>query len=102
MIIFFAFPDKAYYTVPEALIPRLYANCILVVLNPRFKIVGGRETYVSSTVFLSTPSYLRNTETHADAANNTHLVTINREALSDGAIEMKGMAPAVFDLGACV
>ncbi len=31
------------------LVPKLYANTVYMVLNSRFQIIGGRDTYMSST-----------------------------------------------------
>ncbi len=31
------------------LVPKLYANSVYMVLNSRFEIIGGRDTYMSST-----------------------------------------------------
>ncbi|KAF8133565.1 hypothetical protein K438DRAFT_1739065 [Mycena galopus ATCC 62051] len=100
LTLFFAFPDRTYYTVPAALMPKLYANSILIILNARFQIVGGRATYASAMDVMSTPTYLRNTETDAGTRNHgsqpSHWVTIDREVMSDGVvdekIEMKGIA----------
>jgi hypothetical protein len=96
LTLFFAFPGHTYYTVPAALMPKLYANSILIILNARFQILGGRATYTSSMDIMSTPTYLRNTETIGSAATRSHLVAINREAISDAEVqndvEMKGVA----------
>ncbi|KAK0451654.1 hypothetical protein EV421DRAFT_1694778, partial [Armillaria borealis] len=48
-ILFIAFPHQTFYITPALLVPKLYANAIYVVLNSRFQIVGGRDTYMSST-----------------------------------------------------
>ncbi|KAJ7467563.1 hypothetical protein FB451DRAFT_1401566 [Mycena latifolia] len=103
-ILFFAFPGKMYFSVSTCLLPRLYGNCILVILNARCQIVGGRGSYSMSMDFSSTPSYLRNTP---PGGNDTHLaIKINQEVLSDtamrGHVEMKGMGVESPDLGACV
>ncbi|KAJ7467567.1 hypothetical protein FB451DRAFT_1401569 [Mycena latifolia] len=103
-ILFFAFPGKMYFLVSTCPLPRLYGNCILVMLNARCQIVGGRGGYSMSMDLSSTPSFLRNTP---PGGNDTHLaVKINREVLSDtamhGHVEMKGMGIESTDLGACV
>jgi hypothetical protein len=77
LILFFAFPGKAYYTTPGFIMPKLYANSILAVLNARFRIVGGRATYISSSDtanILSTPTYLRPRETPASGSRNSSTV----------------------------
>ncbi|KAK0226566.1 hypothetical protein IW262DRAFT_1294738 [Armillaria fumosa] len=49
LILFFAMPGQSFYTTPALLMPKLYANAIYMVLNSRIRIVGGRDTYTSST-----------------------------------------------------
>ncbi|KAJ7473515.1 hypothetical protein FB451DRAFT_1249435 [Mycena latifolia] len=98
LALFFAFPGRTYYTAVAAIVPKLYANSILVVLNARFQILGGRGTYMSSMDVISTPSYLRNNGPGMDASGG-HIsfgqpqVVISREVLSDenfqGPIELK-------------
>ncbi|KAJ6543515.1 hypothetical protein DFH09DRAFT_1390601 [Mycena vulgaris] len=103
-----AFPNRNYYLTPAALLPKLYANCILVVLNARIQIVGGRGTYTSSTDVISAPIYFQNSEPDRGVSNPdsrpSHVVTINREVFSDGDVhdhvEMKVMAAS--ELGPCV
>ncbi len=38
------------------IVPKLYANAVYMVLNSRFQIIGGRDTYMSSTDHMSVPS----------------------------------------------
>ncbi|KAJ7467570.1 hypothetical protein FB451DRAFT_1401572 [Mycena latifolia] len=106
LTLFFAFPGRAYYVTAAGVLPTLYANCILVVLNARCQILGGRATYASSTDFSSTSSYLRNVGTHAASANDTHPVMTHREVLSDTAmydrVQMKSMGINARDVGTCV
>ncbi len=40
--------------------PKLHANAIYMVLNSRFKIIGGRDTYKSSTDISITTTMIRN------------------------------------------
>ncbi|KLO19233.1 hypothetical protein SCHPADRAFT_952843 [Schizopora paradoxa] len=42
VILFFAFPDKTYYTCPGLFLAKLYSNSFLVILNTRVVILGGR------------------------------------------------------------
>ncbi|KAK7013824.1 hypothetical protein R3P38DRAFT_2545648, partial [Favolaschia claudopus] len=51
LVLFFAFPGHTYFGTPALIMPKLYANTILAVLNARFRIVDGRATYVSSADF---------------------------------------------------
>ncbi len=48
-VLFIAFPHRAYFVTPGLLMPKLYANTIYMVLNSRFQISGGRDTYMSPT-----------------------------------------------------
>ncbi|KAK0214042.1 hypothetical protein IW262DRAFT_1322193, partial [Armillaria fumosa] len=48
LILFLAFPHQTFYGAIAVIVPKLYANAILVVLNSRIQIVGGRDTYASS------------------------------------------------------
>ncbi|KAJ7190403.1 hypothetical protein GGX14DRAFT_483216, partial [Mycena pura] len=74
LILFFAFPGKTYYGAPALIMPKLYANTILAVLNARFQILGGRTTASSDTAnMLSTPTYLRPQET-STSANRSNVV----------------------------
>ena len=94
--LFFAFPEQPYYTAPVAIMPKLYANSILIILNSRMRIVGGRETYTSITDMISIPR----TELifAGDGSRASQLVTIAREVRSEGGshesvlVEMKGMS----------
>ncbi len=40
--------------------PKLYANAVYMVLNSRFQIIGGRDTYESSTDISITTTVIRN------------------------------------------
>ncbi len=42
-------PHQAFYMTPAMLMPKLYTNTIYMVLNSRIRIIGGRDTYMSST-----------------------------------------------------
>ncbi|KAK0498688.1 hypothetical protein EDD18DRAFT_46668, partial [Armillaria luteobubalina] len=49
VILFLVFPHKPFYTTPALLMPKLYTNTVYMVLNSRIRIIGGRDTYISST-----------------------------------------------------
>ncbi|KAJ7080924.1 hypothetical protein B0H15DRAFT_474013 [Mycena belliarum] len=100
LALFFAFPSRTYYTAAAAIIPKLYANSMLAVLNARLQILGGRGTSVSSIDMISTPTYLHAAGPGVNASEARHgstvsHVTITREVLSDRSlnedIELKGM-----------
>ncbi|KAK0236466.1 hypothetical protein EDD85DRAFT_938229 [Armillaria nabsnona] len=42
-------PHQTSYIATGLLVPKLYANSVYMVLNSRFQIIGGRDTYMSST-----------------------------------------------------
>ncbi|SJK98213.1 uncharacterized protein ARMOST_01474 [Armillaria ostoyae] len=48
-ILFFAFPHQTFYGTPTLIVAKLYANNVYMVLNSRIRIIGGRDTYTSST-----------------------------------------------------
>ncbi|KAJ6517362.1 hypothetical protein C8R47DRAFT_1000343 [Mycena vitilis] len=48
LILWFGFPGEAYYTCPTSLMAKLYSNTMMVVLNARIKINGGRGVYMST------------------------------------------------------
>ncbi|KAJ7705705.1 hypothetical protein B0H16DRAFT_1482177 [Mycena metata] len=95
LILFVAFPGHTYYTTPALIMPKLYANTILAVLNGRFQILGGRATYVSSSDFnfaitnASFPGLRPETGsgTRDDRSkfksSNSAVIAIHKEALSD-------------------
>ncbi|SJK98177.1 uncharacterized protein ARMOST_01438 [Armillaria ostoyae] len=49
LILFFAFPHQTFYGTPALIMPKLYANTVYMVLNSRIRILGGRDTYMSTT-----------------------------------------------------
>ncbi|KAJ7660331.1 hypothetical protein DFH06DRAFT_1297123 [Mycena polygramma] len=49
LALFYGIPNRVYYTTLGLIIPALYANSILAVLNSRLQIVGGRGTSLTST-----------------------------------------------------
>ncbi|PBK93188.1 hypothetical protein ARMGADRAFT_151634 [Armillaria gallica] len=58
-ILYFAFPHQNFYVTPALIVPKLYANSVLVVLNSRIQILGGRNTYTSSTDISITTTMIR-------------------------------------------
>ncbi|KAJ7769166.1 hypothetical protein DFH07DRAFT_807078 [Mycena maculata] len=99
LIIFFAFPGRVYYLIPAAFNPGLYANTLLVLLNSRFRILGGRSGDLSSTDMLSIPSFRHNNGTvsgsHLIYPGHGPIVSVNKEVFSDverdGQLEMKAV-----------
>ncbi|PBK86564.1 hypothetical protein ARMGADRAFT_531211 [Armillaria gallica] len=58
-ILFFAFPHQTFYGTPSNIISKLYANSVLMVLNSRIRIVGGRDIDTSSTDMSITTTMIR-------------------------------------------
>ncbi|KAJ6580126.1 hypothetical protein DFH09DRAFT_1310070 [Mycena vulgaris] len=69
LVLFYAFPNRNYDLIPGFIIPTLYANTILAILNARIRIVGGRGTYLSLMDMMVTPTFLHTTGTNAEATN---------------------------------
>lgn len=92
LILFFAFPGRTYYVAPGLIMPKIYANSIMAVLNARFNIVGGRSTYSpgsDSTALNTIPScILRDSDgisSIGGCPNNVGpaIVSIRKEVFSD-------------------
>ncbi|KAK0451665.1 hypothetical protein EV421DRAFT_1976621, partial [Armillaria borealis] len=58
-ILFIGFPHQIFFATPGLLVPKLYANCVYMVLNSRLQIIGGRDTYMSSTDMSITTTMIR-------------------------------------------
>ncbi len=58
-ILFFAFPHQTFYEAPAIITAELYANTVLMVLNSRIRIIGGRDTYTSDTDMIITTNMIR-------------------------------------------
>ncbi|PBK86548.1 hypothetical protein ARMGADRAFT_1086393 [Armillaria gallica] len=58
-ILFFAIPHQTFYLAPALLSSEMYANTVLVVLNSRIRIMGGRDIYTSDTVMIITTGMIR-------------------------------------------
>ncbi|PBK91113.1 hypothetical protein ARMGADRAFT_968819 [Armillaria gallica] len=59
VVLFIVVPYQTSYLVLGRLVPKLYANSIYMVLNSRFQIIGGRDTYKSSTDTSITTTMIR-------------------------------------------
>ncbi|KAK0486452.1 hypothetical protein IW261DRAFT_1604592 [Armillaria novae-zelandiae] len=58
-VLFFAFPHQVFYGTPTLIVAKLYANNVYMVLNSRIRIIGGRDTYTSSTDMSITTTMIR-------------------------------------------
>ncbi|PBL03263.1 hypothetical protein ARMGADRAFT_1069822 [Armillaria gallica] len=85
LILFFAFPHQTFYTTPALLMPKLYANTVYMVLNSRFRIIGGRDTYMSSNDMSITTTMIRDiTSRPADGMQRpASVVAISNEEFND-------------------
>ncbi|KAJ7753058.1 hypothetical protein DFH07DRAFT_824512 [Mycena maculata] len=81
IILFLAYPRNNYYTAPLAILPQLYANTILVILNSRIKIAGGRRSETSSDIMSTIPLHFRSIATNAGTEQS--LIIEIRRAVSD-------------------
>ncbi|KAK0451649.1 hypothetical protein EV421DRAFT_1772125 [Armillaria borealis] len=59
-VLFIAFPHQTFHTAPALLMPKLYANAVYMVLNSRFQIIGGRDTYEPPNDISITTTMIRN------------------------------------------
>ncbi|KAK0454346.1 hypothetical protein EV421DRAFT_2029438 [Armillaria borealis] len=83
LILYLAFPHQAFYGPPALVISKLYANTIYVVLNSRIRIMGGRDTYTSSTDMEITTTMMRDITSHStQGAQRTPVVAITKEVFS--------------------
>ncbi|PBL04245.1 hypothetical protein ARMGADRAFT_1070722 [Armillaria gallica] len=91
LVLFFAFPHQTFYGTTSVIIPKLYSNAILVVLNSRIRIVGGRDTYTSSTDMSITTTMMRGissqttegTQPADGMQGQVSVVTITQEVFND-------------------
>ncbi|KAK0498677.1 hypothetical protein EDD18DRAFT_1460743 [Armillaria luteobubalina] len=89
-ILFIGFPGHTYHSAPALLVPKLYANAIYMVLNSRFQIIGGRDTYVSSNDMSITttkrdsfPQPVKGTQPANSMQGQVSVVTIPNEVFND-------------------
>jgi hypothetical protein len=94
--VFLAFPQKPYFVTGTAVLPSLYANTILVLLNARIQIVGGRG-YAPATDMIMSPgiAFQSSGGTVTGISESSPAVTLNRETFAAGetgdAVEMKSV-----------
>ncbi|KAK0241104.1 hypothetical protein EDD85DRAFT_948200 [Armillaria nabsnona] len=65
LVLFFVFPGETFYATPALIMPKLYANTVYMVLNSRIRIIGGRDTYMSSTDMEMTTTTMRDITSHS-------------------------------------
>ncbi|KAK0226666.1 hypothetical protein IW262DRAFT_1431749 [Armillaria fumosa] len=83
-ILLLVFPHQIFYMAASLVISKLYANSMYMVLNSRVQIMGGRDTYRSSTDLEITTTMIRDmTTSHpAQGTQQTPVVAIAEEAFS--------------------
>ncbi|KAJ7625985.1 hypothetical protein FB45DRAFT_1030310 [Roridomyces roridus] len=82
MILFLAFPNQPYYIAAVATLPKLQAIAVLVILNSRMEILGGRGTAMSHDMNSSVRFHGSAVATNG-SERPVALVTIAREVFSD-------------------
>ncbi|PBK86537.1 hypothetical protein ARMGADRAFT_1086385 [Armillaria gallica] len=106
-ILFFAFPHQTFYGTPSIIIPKLYANAVLMVLNSRIRIVGGRDTDTSSADMTITTTMIKDITSQLTESTRptdgmqghvSMLALTKEEALSDDA-EMSLMREKPQEVG---
>ncbi|TFK33875.1 hypothetical protein BDQ12DRAFT_690534 [Crucibulum laeve] len=60
LILFNGISHTAYFIVPGAILGKLYTNSMMVILNSRLEIVGGRHTGQSSSEIMMQPTFRAN------------------------------------------
>ncbi|KAK0486831.1 hypothetical protein EDD18DRAFT_1466758 [Armillaria luteobubalina] len=87
IILLFAFPHQTFYVAPALVISKLCANSMYMVLNSRIQIVGGRDTYTTSTDMEFTTTMMKDITSHstqsaqrAPVISKTEVVFITSDA----------------------
>ncbi|PBK84754.1 hypothetical protein ARMGADRAFT_604348 [Armillaria gallica] len=85
VILFLVFPRQTFYMTPASLMPKLYTNTIYMVLNSRIRIIGGRDTYMSSTDMSITTTMIEDVTSQSGDGmqGRAPVVTISNEAFHD-------------------
>ncbi|KAK0454316.1 hypothetical protein EV421DRAFT_2029411 [Armillaria borealis] len=90
LVFFFVFTHETVYMTLAIIMPKLYANTVYMVLNSRIRIMGGRDTYTSSTdmelattlIMESTPHPMQGTQRTDGVQGQVTVVTITKEVFS--------------------
>ncbi|KAJ7656107.1 hypothetical protein DFH06DRAFT_1200129 [Mycena polygramma] len=89
LILWFGFPGQAYYTCPTSLMAKLYSNTMMVVLNARIKIAGGRGTYTSVVDMASTGATLGRFRASPAVHVSVSKEAFNARGQTESELEMK-------------
>ncbi|TFK33881.1 hypothetical protein BDQ12DRAFT_657512 [Crucibulum laeve] len=79
LILFNGISHTAYFIVPGAILGKLYTNSMMVILNSRLDIVGGRHADQSGSEIMMQPSSFRANlqESHSRRAESEHGVSLS-------------------------
>ncbi|SJL07148.1 uncharacterized protein ARMOST_10491 [Armillaria ostoyae] len=85
VILFFVFPHQTFYMTPALLMPKLYTNTVYMVLNSRMRIIGGRDTYMSSNDMSITTTMIRDVTSRSGDGmqGQAPVVTISNKIFHD-------------------
>ncbi|KAK0195999.1 hypothetical protein F5146DRAFT_313729 [Armillaria mellea] len=82
LIFFLVSPHLAFSQTPALVVSKMYANTVYMVLNSRIQIMGGRNTYTSSTDMEITSTMMRDITSYSmQGAQRTPVVAITKEVL---------------------
>ncbi|KAK0486307.1 hypothetical protein IW261DRAFT_1604474 [Armillaria novae-zelandiae] len=83
IILLFSFPHETFYVTPALVISKLCANSMYMVLNSRIRIMGGRDTYTTSTDIEITTTMMRDITSHStQGSQRMPVVAITGEVFS--------------------
>ncbi|KAK0241047.1 hypothetical protein EDD85DRAFT_1019931 [Armillaria nabsnona] len=89
-VLFFAFPHQTFYGTPTLIVAKLYANNVYMVLNSRIRIIGGRDTYTSSTDMSITTTMMKDmTSQSSEGTRPTDRI--------QGRVSVVAITPEVFN-----
>ncbi|KAK0226623.1 hypothetical protein IW262DRAFT_1492017 [Armillaria fumosa] len=88
-VLFFAFPHQTFYGTPTLIVAKLYANNVYMVLNSRIRIIGGRDTYTSSTDMSITTTMIRDMTQSTEDTRPTDRI--------QGRVSVVAITPEVFN-----
>ncbi|KAK0501124.1 hypothetical protein EDD18DRAFT_1147267 [Armillaria luteobubalina] len=94
-----------FYVTPALVTSKLYANTIYMVLNSRFRIMGGRDTYTSSTDMEITSTMMRDIISHSmqDVPERMPVVVTTKDVFSsDDEMDRMSEKPQDGDMGLLV
>ncbi|KAK0498690.1 hypothetical protein EDD18DRAFT_1350105 [Armillaria luteobubalina] len=104
-VLFIALPHQNTYMTFGVIVPKLYANTVYMVLNSRFQIIGGRDTYISS-IDASVPTTMirditsqsaQGTRSPDDRQGRVPVVAISKEEFNETSYEMGQMNDKLRD-----